>query len=43
MTNGQIRDLCVALLQAETEEKVIELLKDAGFWEKSCFVPMQDF
>ena len=36
MTNGQIRDLCVALLQAETEEKVIELLKDAGFWEKSA-------
>ena len=27
MTNGQIRDLCIALLHAETEDEVIELLK----------------
>lgn len=34
MTNGQIRDLCTALLHAETEDEVIELLKKAGFWDR---------
>jgi hypothetical protein len=34
MTNGQIRDLCLALLHAETEDEAIGLLKDAGYWEK---------
>jgi hypothetical protein len=34
MTNGQIRDLCIALLHAETEDEVIGLLKTAGYWEK---------
>lgn len=34
MTNGQIRDLCTALLHAETEEEVIDLLKKHGFWDK---------
>ena len=33
MTNGQIRDLCIGLLSAETESEVIELLNDAGYWE----------
>ena len=32
MTNGQIRDLCLALLQAETESEVVEVLKRAGYW-----------
>src|SRR5438874_9568724 len=32
MNNGQIRDLCVALLKAETEDTVIELLRSAGYW-----------
>jgi hypothetical protein len=32
MTNGQIRNLCIALLQAETEDEVIRLL--AGYWEQ---------
>src|ERR1700684_620886 len=35
MTNGQTRDFCLALLHAETEDKVIELLMKAGYWEKS--------
>ncbi|WP_119388199.1 hypothetical protein [Taklimakanibacter lacteus] len=35
MNNGQIRSLCIALLQSETEDEVIDLLKQAGFWEKS--------
>lgn len=34
MTNGQIRDLCVALLHAETEDEVIGLLKTAGYWDR---------
>ena len=34
MTNGQIRDLCIALLHAETEDEVIELLKKAGYWDR---------
>src|SRR5947208_16654224 len=34
MTNGQIRDLCTALLQAETEEEVIDFLTNAGFWDQ---------
>src|SRR5215510_2060526 len=33
MNNGQLRDLCVSLLRAETEKEVIELLKKAGFWD----------
>src|SRR6266481_2141135 len=34
MTNGQIRDLCIALLHAETEDEVIGLLKTAGYWDQ---------
>ncbi|WIM10145.1 hypothetical protein [Enhydrobacter sp.] len=34
MTNGQIRDLCIALLHSEAEEEVIALLSKAGFWDK---------
>jgi hypothetical protein len=30
MSNGQIRDLCIALLHAETEDDVIGLLTTAG-------------
>jgi hypothetical protein len=33
MNNGQIRDLCVSLLDAETEDEVIALLREAGYWE----------
>jgi hypothetical protein len=34
MTNGQIRDLCISLLQAETENEVIGLLTNAGYWDE---------
>jgi hypothetical protein len=34
MTNGQIRDLCTALLHAETEDEVIGLLKLEGYWDQ---------
>jgi hypothetical protein len=33
MTNGQIRDLCIALLHAETEAEVIAVLKKVGYWD----------
>jgi hypothetical protein len=33
MTNGRSRDLCIALLHAETEDEVIGLLKTAGYWD----------
>ena len=33
MTNGQIRDLCISLLHAETEEDIIGLLQKAGYWD----------
>ena len=32
MNNGQIRDLCVSLLHAETEEEVEQLLDEVGCW-----------
>lgn len=35
MNNGQIRDLCIGLLHAETEGEVLELLKKVGYWEDS--------
>jgi hypothetical protein len=34
MNNGQIRDLCVNLLRAETEDEVIDLLRKANYWER---------
>lgn len=38
MNNGQIRDLCIGLLHAETEGEVIELLSEAGFWsDPTCW------
>ena len=33
MNNGQIRDLCISLLNAETEDEVIALLHKADYWE----------
>jgi hypothetical protein len=33
MNNGQIRDLCIGLLNAETEDEVIALLHKADYWE----------
>ena len=33
MNNGKIRDLCVSLISAETEDEVIGLLQGAGYWD----------
>jgi hypothetical protein len=33
MNNGQIRELCVSLLHAETEDEVVGILKRAGYWD----------
>lgn len=32
MTNDQVKELCLALLKADTEDDVIALLTKAGFW-----------
>lgn len=33
MTNDQVKDLCLRLLQADYEEEVIDILTTAGFWK----------
>lgn len=35
MKDSQLRDFCLALMKADTEEEVIALLKDAGYWNDS--------
>jgi hypothetical protein len=34
MTNEQAKKLALALLKADSEAEVVELLKAAGFWDK---------
>src|SRR5262245_22006178 len=34
MTNEQVRELCLSLMKTDTEEGVIALLRDAGFWDE---------
>jgi hypothetical protein len=33
MDNQQIKDLCIRLMKAETEEEVISLLNQYGYWD----------
>ncbi|MEW6142538.1 MAG: hypothetical protein AB1597_05185 [Chloroflexota bacterium] len=33
MTNHELRELCLALLKADTEEEVVQILTDKGFWD----------
>ena len=33
MTNEQKRDLCLALMRADSEAEVVRVLTDAGFWD----------
>lgn len=33
MNNGEIKGLCLSLLQAETEDDVVGILKEAGYWD----------
>jgi len=37
MTNNEIKQLCLSLLYAEEENKVIEILLDKGFWDKQGY------
>lgn len=38
MTNDRIRDLCLALRDADSEKRVVDLLKNAGYWDDpSCW------
>jgi len=34
MNEKEAKELCLALIQADSEDEVISLLKDAGYWEK---------
>lgn len=36
MTNTEAHDLCLALMKADTEDVVIELLKGVGLWDNSA-------
>ncbi len=33
MNNGQPESLCLSLMQADSEQEVIKILKDAGYWD----------
>ena len=33
MNNAQVRELCLSLMKADTEKRVVQLLKDAGHWD----------
>lgn len=35
MDNEQIKDLCLSLMRADSEEEVVTVLKDAGYWDNS--------
>lgn len=38
MNDSQARDLCLALMNAETEDEVIKLLDGSGFWRnRACW------
>lgn len=34
MTNEELKQMCLSLLRANTEEEVISILRDGGFWDK---------
>src|ERR1700735_3725762 len=34
MTNSETQDLCIALMKADKEDVVIDLLKGAGLWDR---------
>lgn len=34
MSNEEIKELCLSLMKAETEDEVIEIIKQAGYWDR---------
>ena len=37
------RELCLALMKADTEQEVIDILKKAGYWDReACWRPYGD-
>lgn len=34
MNNEEIKELCLSLMKTDTEDEVIEILKQAGFWDR---------
>lgn len=37
MNDQKIKELCIALMKAETEIEVIELLKEVGYWDNTSY------
>jgi hypothetical protein len=37
MTDVQAKELCIALMKADSEDEVIRLLKDAGYWDMQAY------
>lgn len=37
MTNEKLKQICLSLLHADTEEEVIKILRTEGYWDKSIF------
>ncbi|MCZ6776656.1 MAG: hypothetical protein O7D34_09395 [Ignavibacteria bacterium] len=33
MTDAELKELCLSFMKADTEEEVVQLLKDAGYWD----------
>lgn len=36
LNNEQIKDLCLSLMEADTEERVVSLLEGAGYWRNEA-------
>lgn len=44
VSHGQIRALCMSLMQADTENEVITILRDAGYWDDpACWRYYSDY
>jgi hypothetical protein len=37
MSDAQVMELCLALMKADSEDEVVTLLKDAGFWDMQAY------
>jgi hypothetical protein len=37
MTNQELREFCLSLLDADSEEEVVTILSDRGFWDDPKF------
>jgi hypothetical protein len=37
MSDSQVKELCLSIMKADTEDEVVALLKDAGYWDKHSY------